>query len=165
MNFGGGAPRIVQFRGHFLRESMPIYEYECGACGDRHEFIQKFSDSPKRKCPACGALKLKRLVSAAAFHLKGSGWYVTDFRDKGKKSLVPRRTRRLPAPRTTRAKPRTSRLTRAPRAAIRARSRAAAKARLPGNGTLIRDRAGGRVASEMVKPYHPGSFPPGTSDA
>ena len=64
---------------------MPIYEYECGACGDRHEFIQKFSDSPKRKCPGCGALKLKRLVSAAAFHLKGDGWYVTDFRDKGKK--------------------------------------------------------------------------------
>ncbi len=64
---------------------MPIYEYECGACGERREFIQKFSDSPKRKCPTCGALKLKRLISAAAFHLKGSGWYVTDFRDKGKK--------------------------------------------------------------------------------
>jgi putative FmdB family regulatory protein len=64
---------------------MPIYEYECGACGERREFIQKFSDSPKRKCPECGALKLKRLMSAAAFHLKGSGWYVTDFRDKGKK--------------------------------------------------------------------------------
>jgi putative FmdB family regulatory protein len=64
---------------------MPIYEYECGACGDRHEFIQRFSDGPKRKCPACGALRLKRLVSAAAFHLKGSGWYVTDFRDKDKK--------------------------------------------------------------------------------
>ena len=64
---------------------MPIYEYECGGCGERREFIQKFSDSPKRKCPACGALKLKRLVSAAAFHLKGSGWYVTDFRDKDKK--------------------------------------------------------------------------------
>ncbi len=64
---------------------MPIYEYECGACGERREFIQKFSDSPKRKCPECGALKLKRLISAAAFHLKGSGWYVTDFRDKGKK--------------------------------------------------------------------------------
>ena len=64
---------------------MPIYEYECGACGDRHEFIQKFSESPKRKCPACGASKLKRLVSAAAFHLKGNGWYVTDFRDKDKK--------------------------------------------------------------------------------
>ena len=64
---------------------MPIYEYECGACAERHEFIQKFSDAPKRKCPACGASKLKRLVSAAAFHLKGTGWYVTDFRDKDKK--------------------------------------------------------------------------------
>jgi putative FmdB family regulatory protein len=64
---------------------MPIYEYQCGACGDRHEFIQKFSDAPKRKCPGCGANRLKRLVSAAAFHLKGSGWYVTDFRDKNKK--------------------------------------------------------------------------------
>ena len=64
---------------------MPIYEYQCSACGDRHEFIQKFSDAPKRKCPGCGANRLKRLVSAAAFHLKGSGWYVTDFRDKDKK--------------------------------------------------------------------------------
>ncbi len=64
---------------------MPIYEYECGACGERREFIQKFSDAHKRKCPECGASKLKRLVSAAAFHLKGTGWYVTDFRDKDKK--------------------------------------------------------------------------------
>ena len=64
---------------------MPIYEYECNACGDRHEFIQKFSESPKRKCPSCGELRLKRLISAAAFHLKGDGWYVTDFRDKDKK--------------------------------------------------------------------------------
>ena len=65
---------------------MPIYEYECNACGDRHEFIQKFSDGPKRKCPSCGKSRLKKLVSAAAFHLKGTGWYVTDFRDKdGKK--------------------------------------------------------------------------------
>ncbi|MGI9334235.1 MAG: FmdB family zinc ribbon protein [Gammaproteobacteria bacterium] len=64
---------------------MPIYEYECGACRERTEFIQKFSESPKRKCPECGKLRLKRLISAAAFHLKGDGWYVTDFRDKGKK--------------------------------------------------------------------------------
>ena len=63
---------------------MPIYEYECGACGENHEFIQKFSEGPKRKCPSCGALKLKKQVSAAAFHLKGTGWYVTDFRDGGK---------------------------------------------------------------------------------
>ena len=64
---------------------MPIYEYECNACGARHEFIQKFSEGPKRKCPSCGALRLRKLVSAAAFHLKGDGWYVTDFRDKDKK--------------------------------------------------------------------------------
>ena len=64
---------------------MPIYEYECRACGERHEALQKFSEGPLRKCPACGKLKLKRLVSAAAFHLKGTGWYVTDFRDKDKK--------------------------------------------------------------------------------
>ena len=63
---------------------MPIYEYECRGCGEQHEFIQKFSDSPKRKCPSCGKLRLKKLISAAAFHLKGDGWYVTDFRDKGK---------------------------------------------------------------------------------
>ena len=63
---------------------MPIYEYECRGCGDVHEFIQKFSDSPKRKCPSCGRPRLRKLISAAAFHLKGDGWYVTDFRDKGK---------------------------------------------------------------------------------
>ena len=63
---------------------MPIYEYECRGCGERHEFIQKFSDGPKRKCPSCGKLRLRKLISAAAFHLKGDGWYVTDFRDKGK---------------------------------------------------------------------------------
>lgn len=64
---------------------MPIYEYECNACGSKHEFIQKFSEGPKRKCPDCGANRLRKLVSAAAFHLKGEGWYVTDFRDKDKK--------------------------------------------------------------------------------
>ena len=63
---------------------MPIYEYECRGCGEHHEFLQKFSDSPKRKCPSCGKLRLRKLISAAAFHLKGDGWYVTDFRDKGK---------------------------------------------------------------------------------
>ncbi len=63
---------------------MPIYEYECNSCGDLHEFIQKFDESPKRKCPSCGKLRLRKLVSAAAFHLKGNGWYVTDFRDQKK---------------------------------------------------------------------------------
>ncbi len=63
---------------------MPIYEYQCQACGERHEFIQKISDEPKTACPHCEKNKLKRLISAASFHLKGSGWYVTDFKDKGK---------------------------------------------------------------------------------
>jgi putative FmdB family regulatory protein len=64
---------------------MPIYEYECRKCGETHEILQKMSEGPKRKCPSCGAMSLKKLVSAAAFQLKGTGWYVTDFRDKGKK--------------------------------------------------------------------------------
>jgi putative FmdB family regulatory protein len=64
---------------------MPIYEYECRKCGETHEILQKMSEAPKRKCPSCGAMSLKKLVSAAAFQLKGTGWYVTDFRDKGKK--------------------------------------------------------------------------------
>ena len=85
MKFGRRAPRIPAFVAEKRPKIMPIYEYECGACGERQEFIQKFSDPQKRKCPACGALKLKRLISAAAFHLKGNGWYVTDFRDKDKK--------------------------------------------------------------------------------
>lgn len=65
---------------------MPIYEYRCGECGHELEAIQKMSDDPLTECPACGAPALRKLVSAAGFQLKGSGWYVTDFRDKKKKS-------------------------------------------------------------------------------
>ena len=65
---------------------MPIYEYECRRCGHEFETIQKFSDAPLRKCPECAKLSLHKKVTAASFHLKGSGWYVTDFRDKGGKS-------------------------------------------------------------------------------
>ena len=64
---------------------MPTYDYRCEACGHELEIFHSMKDAPKRKCPGCGANRLKRLVSAAAFHLKGSGWYVTDFRDKNKK--------------------------------------------------------------------------------
>ena len=63
---------------------MPIYAYECGACGATHDFLQKMGEGRKRKCPSCGALRLRKLVTAAAFHLKGTGWYATDFRDKDK---------------------------------------------------------------------------------
>jgi len=64
---------------------MPIYEYECRACGNRHEALQKMSDDALTDCPACGKPELKKLVSAAGFRLKGSGWYETDFKGGGKK--------------------------------------------------------------------------------
>jgi putative FmdB family regulatory protein len=59
---------------------MPFYEYQCAACGHHHEELQKVSDRPLRKCPACGRSTLKRLVSAPVFRLKGAGWYETDFK-------------------------------------------------------------------------------------
>src|SRR5215831_19594423 len=64
---------------------MPIYEYRCDACGHKLEALQKLSDSPLSECPACGKSRLSKLVSAAGFQLKGSGWYATDFRNSGSK--------------------------------------------------------------------------------
>jgi putative FmdB family regulatory protein len=60
---------------------MPLYEYQCDACGHRFEVIRKFSDSPLETCPKCGGA-VRKLQSAPAFHLKGSGWYVTDYAKK-----------------------------------------------------------------------------------
>lgn len=57
---------------------MPLYEYECQDCGTRSEEIQRFSDPPLSTCRACGG-RLRKLLSAPAFHLKGSGWYATDY--------------------------------------------------------------------------------------
>jgi putative FmdB family regulatory protein len=65
---------------------MPIYEYRCQACGHELEAMQKMSDAALTECPACGKSELKKLISAAGFQLKGSGWYATDFKDSGKKS-------------------------------------------------------------------------------
>jgi putative FmdB family regulatory protein len=64
---------------------MPIYEYRCGACGQDHEVLQKVSEPQLTECPACGKPALQKLVSAAGFQLKGSGWYATDFKGGGKK--------------------------------------------------------------------------------
>ena len=64
---------------------MPIYEYRCSACRHELEAIQKFSDAPLLACPQCGKDTLVKLVSAAGFQLKGSGWYQTDFRGNGGK--------------------------------------------------------------------------------
>lgn len=59
---------------------MPIYEYRCESCGKELDKIQSFSDPPLTTCPACGEEALKRLISMSSFHLKGGGWYVTDYK-------------------------------------------------------------------------------------
>lgn len=63
---------------------MPIYEYQCTTCGHQLETIQKISDDPLKDCPACGKPTFNKMISATSFQLKGTGWYATDFRDKGK---------------------------------------------------------------------------------
>jgi putative FmdB family regulatory protein len=65
---------------------MPIYAYRCDACGFRKDVLQKLSDPALVTCPSCGAASFAKQLSAPAFQLKGTGWYVTDFRDKGKKA-------------------------------------------------------------------------------
>jgi putative FmdB family regulatory protein len=64
---------------------MPIYEYKCAACGHQEEHLQKVSEKPLTKCPACGKSKYRKQLSAAGFQLKGSGWYATDFKTAAKK--------------------------------------------------------------------------------
>lgn len=59
---------------------MPIYEYRCGSCGFEKEYLQKLSDAPITDCPACGKAAMVKLLSAAGFQLKGTGWYATDFK-------------------------------------------------------------------------------------
>ncbi len=67
---------------------MPIYEYQCQACGDEHEALQKISAEPLVTCPVCNKPELKKKISAAGFRLKGSGWYETDFKGGNKKNVV-----------------------------------------------------------------------------
>jgi len=62
---------------------MPLYEYECSACGHRFELIQRFSDAAIEQCPNCGELQVKKLVSSPAIQFKGTGWYITDYAKKG----------------------------------------------------------------------------------
>ena len=67
---------------------MPIYEYRCQACGHELEALQKIADAPLTDCPVCNEASLKKKVSAAAFRLKGGGWYETDFKSGSKKNLA-----------------------------------------------------------------------------
>nr|WP_315527293.1 FmdB family zinc ribbon protein [uncultured Achromobacter sp.] len=62
---------------------MPIYAYKCSACGHAKDVLQKISDAPLSVCPECGQSTFSKQVTAAGFQLKGSGWYVTDFRGNG----------------------------------------------------------------------------------
>ena len=64
---------------------MPIYAYRCASCGFEQEVLQKVSEPPLTVCPSCGQAEFTKQVTAAGFQLKGSGWYVTDFRDSGRK--------------------------------------------------------------------------------
>lgn len=63
---------------------MPIYEYRCDDCGHQQEFMQKVSEPPVAVCPSCGRSNFRKLLTAAGFQLKGTGWYVTDFRGGSK---------------------------------------------------------------------------------
>ena len=64
---------------------MPIYEYRCAECGHQADHLQKVSEKPLAKCPACGKRGLRKVLTAPGFQLKGSGWYATDFKSTGKK--------------------------------------------------------------------------------
>lgn len=64
---------------------MPIYEYRCASCGFQNEYLQKVSDPVLTKCPECSADAFRKMLTAAGFQLKGSGWYATDFKSAGAK--------------------------------------------------------------------------------
>ena len=84
---------------------MPLYEYECEACGHRFEKIQKFSDPPLEQCPKCGGA-VHKLQSAPAFQFKGSGWYITDYarKDSGSRGSEPKSGGESKSPETNEAK-------------------------------------------------------------
>jgi putative FmdB family regulatory protein len=76
---------------------MPIYEYRCNACGHQHEALQKLGAEPLLRCPACNQDELKKLISAAGFRLKGTGWYETDFKGGGQKNVVESKDTKKPS--------------------------------------------------------------------
>ena len=78
---------------------MPVYEYECTNCGHRIEIMQKFSDPPIKECELCHG-KMKKLISQCTFHLKGTGWYVTDYGSKFKEKKEEKKSEKTEAKRT-----------------------------------------------------------------
>ena len=84
---------------------MPIYEYECLKCGKTTEAMQRFSDAPLTRCECSG--DLRKLISMSTFHLKGSGWYTTDYAGKNQSTAKPAETKAGPAPETKTESPST----------------------------------------------------------
>lgn len=84
--------------------AVPIYEYRCGACGFQKEYLQRISDALLKDCPECGKSAFTKMVTAAGFQLKGSGWYVTDFKDKGSAKPKPDAAKSTDAPKKDEAK-------------------------------------------------------------
>jgi putative FmdB family regulatory protein len=87
---------------------MPIYEYRCNSCGRIIEVMQKFSDKPLTKCPACSG-RISRIISNCSFHLKGTGWYVTDYKKgdggAGRREKTSETPKSEPKAETTESKP------------------------------------------------------------
>ncbi len=80
---------------------MPIYAYRCEECGFAKDALQKVSDAPLTDCPSCGKSTFKKQLTAAGFQLKGTGWYVTDFRGNGSATGAPAAGTSAPAPSVT----------------------------------------------------------------
>jgi len=89
---------------------MPIYEYICKKCGREFEVIQKFSDGPLKTCSECKG-RLSKIISQSSFHLKGSGWYVTDYAGKTKSSTKEDSTPVKDTPAKTEEKPKAEKST------------------------------------------------------
>jgi putative FmdB family regulatory protein len=84
---------------------MPIYEYRCSSCGHQQEFLRKLTDAPLTTCTKCGKPSLSKMLSAAGFQLKGSGWYATDFKSSGSKPAVKSGDESKPAAKSEDSKP------------------------------------------------------------
>ena len=106
---------------------MPIYEYRCSSCGFQKEYLQKIRDPLLSSCPECGKVSFKKMLTAAGFQLKGSGWYASDFKNNGAK---PQKEKSESAKATESAKG-----TESVKATQSAKSTESAKAEAPVRGT------------------------------
>lgn len=116
---------------------MPIYAYRCESCGFSKDVLQKMSDAPLTDCPQCSAPSFRKQLTAAGFQLKGSGWYVTDFRDKssGAPAAKPETDTPAPAPSDSGAAKPTETAAKSESASAPAAAPAPAPSSTPSSGT------------------------------